>query len=123
MDAAKWGDVIVILNSDAASVRKSGHCFMDWSNRAAVVGAIKGVIDVVPVDDSDGTVIEALRRIKPDYFAKGGDRGYENTPEVKLCEQMGIGLLFNIGGPKTTSSSQLVAAARTSALQTAKAWW
>lgn len=108
MDAAKHGNVIAILNSDKAAIRKKGYSFMDWSNRAAVVGAIKGVIDVVPVDDEDGTVCEALRKIKPDYFAKGGDRHIENTPEVKLCNELGIGLIFNCGGEKVTSSSELV---------------
>jgi len=107
-EAARHGDVIVLLNSDAAARKKKGHVFQEWSERAAVVGAIKGVIDVIHVDDTDGTVREALRRTKPDFFAKGGDRHIENTPEVGLCDQMGIGLIFNCGGPKTNSSSEIV---------------
>lgn len=112
MDAAKYGDVIVILNSDEAAKRKKGYCFMPWDQRAAVVGAIKGVIDVVAVDDTDGTVCEALKRIKPYAFCKGGDRHLENTPEVALCNAMGIGLIFNCGGEKVASSSELVGKVR-----------
>lgn len=108
LDASKHGNVIVILNSDAAAKRKKGYVFMSWDQRAAVVGAIRGVVDVVHVDDTDGTVCEALRRIKPYAFAKGGDRHIDNTPEVELCNKMGIALLFNIGGPKTASSSEIV---------------
>lgn len=123
LDAAKYGDVIVILNSDEAAIRKKGYVFMSWDQRAAVVGAIKGVIDVIPVDDSDGTVCSALKKLKPDYYSKGGDRHYENTPEVPLCNKMGIGLIFNCGGPKTASSSELVNKAKVSANETARAWW
>ena len=88
-----------------------------------MAGAIKGVIDVVAVDDSDGTVCEAIRVVKPDYFANGGDRRIENTPELLLCEQMGVGLIFNCGGEKVASSSDIVREARVSARETARAWW
>lgn len=107
-DAALHGDVIVILNSDEWLSRKKGYCFMDWLSRAYILRAIKGVIDVVRVDDADGSVCEALERIKPDYFANGGDRTTSNTPELKLCMELGIKPLFNIGGEKVASSSNLV---------------
>ena len=70
--------------------------------------AIKGVIDVVAVDDEDGTVCEALKRIKPTYFANGGDRTTDNTPEQAICEDLGIEMLWSIGGQKIQSSSVLV---------------
>ena len=60
------------------------------------------------VDDSDNTVCEALKRIKPDYFANGGDRILSNTPEMKLCHELGIQMLWNVGGGKEQSSSSLV---------------
>lgn len=110
--ASKYGDVIIILNSDEAAQRKKGYCFMPWDQRAAVVGLWKGVVDVISVDDRDGTVCEAIREIRPDYFAKGGDRTIENTPEADLCNKMGIGLIFNCGGEKTASSSELIARVR-----------
>ncbi len=109
--AAHFGDVVVILNSDAWLKRKKGYCFMPWNQRARVLAAIKGVIRVAAVDDKDGTVVEALRRIRPDYFANGGDRTDENTPELKACEDLGIKPIFGIGGDKLASSSELVKAA------------
>ena len=54
------------------------------------------------------TVCEALRRLKPTYFANGGDRKNNNTPEMNVCEKEGITLLWNIGGGKIQSSSDLV---------------
>ena len=59
------------------------------------------------VDDTDGTVCEALRRIKPDYFANGGDRKTNNTPEMDVCEELGIEMLWGVGGGKIQSSSTL----------------
>ena len=108
LEAAKYGDVGVILNSDDWLMRKKGYKFMDFAQRSFIAGSIKGVILTSGVDDSDGTVCEALRRIKPDYFANGGDRKTDNTPEMDVCNELGIKMLWNIGGGKTESSSWLV---------------
>ena len=76
-DAAKHGDVIVVANSDEWLMRKKGFVFMPFEERRDILKEIKGVIIVAAVDDSDGTVCDALRKIRPDYFANGGDRGKE----------------------------------------------
>ncbi len=107
-EAYRYGDVIVILNSDHWLFEKKGFCFMSFDERATILAAIKGVVKVVEVDDSDGTVCEALERLHPDYFANGGDRKEYNVPEVELCKKLGIKLLWNIGGDKMQSSSDLV---------------
>ena len=109
-EASQYGDVIWILNSDEWLKCKKGYCFMKWEHRAEILRAITGVNMVVPVDDSDGTVCEALKRIKPTYFANGGDRTIDSTPEVDLCRELNIKMLFNVGGEKLSSSSELVKA-------------
>jgi D-beta-D-heptose 7-phosphate kinase/D-beta-D-heptose 1-phosphate adenosyltransferase len=81
---------------------------MSFEERAYIAGSIKGVTVVSNVDDSDGTVCQALRKLKPDYFANGGDRIQKNTPEMDVCEELGIKMLWNIGGGKIQSSSDLV---------------
>ena len=111
-EAAEYGNVIVILNSDDWLIRKKGYKFMSFEERAYIAGSIKGVTVVSNVDDSDGTVCEALRRLKPDYFANGGDRYNTNTPEMEVCEELGIKMLWNIGGGKVQSSSELVSKAK-----------
>jgi hypothetical protein len=80
-----------------------------WSNRTVMVsGGFDPMIIVAAVDDSDGTVCDALRKIRPDYFANGGDRGKENTPEQDVCEELDIEMLWGIGGDyKRNSSSDL----------------
>jgi glycerol-3-phosphate cytidylyltransferase-like family protein len=103
--AAEFGDVIVIANSDDWLYRKKGFIFMDWERRVEILNAIKGVVLVDSVDDSDGTVCEAIRRLQPTYFANGGDRGRSNTPEQSVCEELGIELLWGIGGEEKIDSS------------------
>ena len=107
--AAKYGDVVVIANSDEWLFQKKGFVFMSFAQRCEILYAIKGVVLVDSVDDTDGTVCEAIRRLKPDYFANGGDRGRSNTPEQSVCEELGVELLWGVGGDdKLASSSDLV---------------
>ena len=107
-EAAKIADVMVIVNSDDWLMRKKGYVFMPWEERAHIMGNIKGVTMVTSVDDSDNTVCQALRRHKPDGFANGGDRKQKNTPEMTVCEELCIDMLWGVGGGKIQSSSTLV---------------
>ena len=107
-EAAEYGNVVVILNSDEWLERKKGYKFMDFAERSYIAGSIKGVLMTTGVDDTDGTVCEALRRIKPDVFANGGDRYVSNTPEMDVCTELKIEMMWNVGGGKEQSSSSLV---------------
>jgi cytidyltransferase-like protein len=107
--AAEYGEVIVVANSDDWLFRKKGFVFMEFEQRAEILASIKGVIKVSGVDDSDTTVCEAIRRLKPDIFANGGDRKRHNTPEQAVCEELGVEMLWGVGGNnKANSSSDLV---------------
>ena len=110
LEAAEYGHVLVVANSDAWLMRKKGYIFMSWEERAELLAAIRGVTSVERVDDTDGTVCEAIRRLKPTYFANGGDRKTDNTPEMDVCKELGVKLLWNVGGGKIQSSSDLVSA-------------
>jgi|TARA_R110001583_G_scaffold7472_21_gene37031 D-beta-D-heptose 7-phosphate kinase/D-beta-D-heptose 1-phosphate adenosyltransferase len=103
--AAKYGDVVIIANSDEWLYRKKGFVFMEWERRVEILNAIKGVVLVDSVDDDDGTVCKAIHRLKPTFFANGGDRGRSNTPEQSVCEELGIELLWGIGGEEKLDSS------------------
>lgn len=106
--AAEFGDVIVVANSDEWLFRKKGFVFMEFERRIEILNAIKGVVLVDSVDDSDETVCEAIRRLKPTYFANGGDRGRTNTPEQNVCEELGIEMLWSIGGDEKLQSSSVL---------------
>ncbi len=107
-EASQQGEVIVIVNSDEWLMRKKGYIFMPFHERCEILQGFKGVKETVAVEDSDNTVCEALRRLKPTYFANGGDRKNNNTPEMDVCAAEGITLLWNVGGGKVQSSSTLV---------------
>ena len=112
-EAAQHGKVIVVVNSDAWLLRKKGFIFMPFEERKEIIEGYTEVDRVEAVDDSDGTVCEALWRLKPTYFANGGDRTSNNTPEMRLCEQLDIEMLWSVGGGKIQSSSEMVANATT----------
>lgn len=108
-EASQWGEVIVVINSDDWLLRKKGYVFMPWEERAEILGNVKGVRIVTSVNDSDGTVCEALKQHRPSAFANGGDRKKQNTPEMEVCDELGIQMLWGIGGAdKPQSSSWLV---------------
>lgn len=109
LDAATHGEVIIAANSDDWLMRKKGYIFMPWEERAEILASIRGVKSVITVDDADNSVCEAISRVRPDLFGNGGDRKSDNTPEVDLCNKLGIGLVWNVGGDKIQSSSDLVA--------------
>jgi glycerol-3-phosphate cytidylyltransferase-like family protein len=98
-EAAQMGDVIIILNSDEWCARKrwDGKNFLPFEKRKNILLQIPGVIDVVESDDNDETVCQTLKKLSPDFFGNGGDRTIENTPEVKVCKELGIGMLFFLG--------------------------
>lgn len=110
-EAKKLGDkLIVIVNSDEWLIRKKGFVFMPLKQRIEMVMAIKGVDDVMVWDDGTPTVSGALKKLKPDIFAKGGDRtSLDKVPEAKTCDEIGCKIVFDVGkGGKVESSSWLL---------------
>ena len=106
--ASELGRVVVAVNSDGWLMRKKGYIFMPWIERAEILRAMLGVAEVVAVDDDDGTVCEALKNLQPDVFGNGGDRTNKNTPEKAVCQELGIKMIWALGGKKVQSSSELV---------------
>lgn len=108
-EAKKLGDVlIVILNRDGFLKKKKGYVFIPEKERKEILEAIQYVDKVVFAVDKDHTICKTLKLIKPDIFANGGDRVKKNIPEVAVCKEMGIKMVFNVGGKKIQSSSWLV---------------
>ncbi|MEM4201398.1 MAG: adenylyltransferase/cytidyltransferase family protein [Nitrososphaerales archaeon] len=112
-DARLLGDRLVVgVHRDECCVRKKGFCFMPLEDRLEVLKAMKWVDEVVVCSPTcDLTSVEVLRCLKPNVFAKGGDRVCENMPraELEVCDQLGIRVVYGVGGGKVQSSSWLVA--------------
>ena len=102
------GELIIIANSDEWLQRKKGYIFMPFEERREILLSFRGVDGVSSVDDKDDTVCEALKRIKPDIFANGGDRNDKTTPENKFCNTKGIETLWGVGGDYKMNSSSWI---------------
>jgi len=118
-DAAKYGDrLIVIVNNDDQVKIKGSRPFMNQEDRARIVSAIECVDEVFLSLDIDETVVKSLQGIYEIYrnryffenmvFANGGDRNRENSPEEEYCAEEGITTVYNVGGEKAQSSSELL---------------
>lgn len=108
--ASAMGELVVALNSDRWLVAKKGYCFLPLEERMELVAALRGVDHVVSFDDGTSSVAGLIRLLRPDIFAKGGDRTEENMdPEEKAaCAEVGCQIVYGVGGDKVQSSSWLV---------------
>lgn len=103
------GKLVVIVNSDKFLMDKKGYVFMPWGERVAIIRSLRCVDEVFPCIDMDGTVIKSLTALRPDIFAKGGDRNANNIPEQDICKMLGIRIVDGLG-PKIQSSQFLAEA-------------
>jgi cytidyltransferase-like protein len=117
--AKQRGDVlVVIVNNDNQVELKGSTPFQNENERFKIVNNIKGVDRTVLSIDEDATVCESLRMVYKTYeddpffhqmfFCNGGDRKEGGVPEDILTEELGIEMLYNIGGEKVQSSSELI---------------
>jgi len=134
---ASWlgHQVVIGLNSDDWLTRKKGTPFMDFKERKEILEGFKYVNQVLAFDDSDDTACKLIGQVRTIYngqgfnynyldsnptgeneyklyFANGGDRTTDNTPEMKTCEKMEVEMLWGIGGGKIQSSSWLTGGKR-----------
>jgi glycerol-3-phosphate cytidylyltransferase-like family protein len=105
-EAAKYGNVVWALNSDAWLKAKKGYAFMKWEERASILRAIRNIHSVIPVGDYDGSVNEAIVLLKPDYFGHGG-KAYP-IPEEAVCKELGVELVWELGKSVQFSSGDMV---------------
>ena len=113
-DANKYGDVVVLLNSDAWLRNKKGKEFLSFDERKIIMQNIKGVLDVLEFDDSDQSCVDGILKAKNLFqnniikFANGGDRNPNTTPEKEFCDKNNIETLFGIGGNNKSNSSSWI---------------
>lgn len=111
-EAKKLGDVLVVmLNSDEQLKKKKGQTFyLSEDERREIIESIRYVDKVIIDPGKDVTCEEALKLVKPDILAKGGDRVEGSMPEIELrvCQEIGCRIVYNVGGAKVQSSSWLM---------------
>jgi len=131
---ASWlgHQVIVGLNSDDWLSRKKGKPFMQFEERKEILEGFRYINQVLPFDDTDDTACDLIRRVHTIYtsdeyeydasdlghagfldyhhiyFANGGDRTDDNVPEIPVCKELGVEMIWGVGGGKIQSSSWLI---------------
>jgi rfaE bifunctional protein nucleotidyltransferase chain/domain/rfaE bifunctional protein kinase chain/domain len=106
--ARALGDrLVVLLNSDDSVRRLKGPSrpLQPAEDRAAVLLALDCVDDVVVFDEQ--TPREALERLRPDLFVKGGDYAVADLPEAKAMAAWG-GTAVTVPYLSGRSTSRLV---------------
>ena len=117
--ASELGDIlVVIVNNDYQVELKGSVPFQEENERFKIVSNIKNVNRAVLSIDQDSTVCDSLRMVYQTYqddpffdemvFCNGGDRKEGGVPEDLLEQELGIRMIYNVGGEKTQSSSELI---------------
>jgi cytidyltransferase-like protein len=113
--AKNLGDeLFVIVNNDFQRQLKGSKEFQEESERVFIIENIIFVNKVFLSIDQDRTVIETIKLIYNQFsssydlaFANGGDQNNNSIPERKICEELGIKLIDELG-TKIQSSSWLL---------------
>ncbi len=104
-------ELIVIVNNREQCMLKKGDEFMDEHDRLEIIFHLDMVDEAIIAVDEDKSVSETIRmihRFKPMnklIFCNGGDRDASNSPEVKVCSELGIDFQQGLG-KKIRSSSE-----------------
>ena len=107
--AKNLGDeLVVILNTDKQAKIKKGHHFMPVKVRKSILEAIKYVDRVFVSIDKDHSVVKSLGKVKPNIFAKGGDKNKVNIPEREICKKLGIKIVDGLGSAIGKQSSSKI---------------
>lgn len=100
--------LIVAVNSNECSVRKSGYSFLPLKERMEIISELRSV-DLV-IENPFDTMDEIIKRIRPEVYLKGGDvnRYSLSLREKDACDEVQTRIVYNVGGPKTASSSEFL---------------
>ena len=112
--AKKLSDCLVVgLNSDDWLINKKGQYFQTWKERANIISHLDMVNIVIDWDDSDNSACRAIQKCfqltNKIYFANGGDRTLENTPELKrYALDPRVEFVWSVGGNNKLNSSSWI---------------
>ena len=105
-------ELVVIVNNREQCLLKKSDEFMDEHDRLEIVYHLDMVDEAIISIDEDKSVCETIKmihRFKPMdklIFCNGGDRDASNSPEVKVCSELGIDFQQGLG-KKIRSSSDM----------------
>mgnify|MGYP001269415288 FL=1 len=110
---ASLGDrLVVIVNNDLQQKKKKGKVILPQQDRLRIVKALSIVDEACVAIDDDSSVkktIESIALKNQQFnlmFANGGDRNQpSDIPEVDVCNDHKVQLIFGVGGSTKRDSS------------------
>ena len=107
--------LLVVVNNDEQQMLKKGRVIIGEDDRREVVENLRVVDEVMLAVDTDGSVRRTLAEIRRRFpadrliFGNGGDRGAGSIAEAEVCAQLGIEIVFGVGGDdKADASSRII---------------
>jgi|WetSurMetagenome_2_1015567.scaffolds.fasta_scaffold364616_2 cytidyltransferase-like protein len=99
------GFLIVLIDGNDKTIKNKGYIYLNENEKEYIIKELKCVDEVRIINDPVSTILE---QIKPDIFAKGGDRIICNLPkdEIDVCEKYNIKIICGLG-EKINSSSNI----------------
>ena len=113
-NAKKLSDCLVVgLNSDQWLIEKKGQYFQTWKERSNIISHLDMVNMVIDWDDTDNSACKAIEKCfqltNKIYFANGGDRAENNTPELDAFENDDrVLFVWGVGGNNKMNSSSWI---------------
>lgn len=108
--ARKLGDwLVVIVDNDDNLIKKKGFAYYPQEWRIELLRDYSFINQIVLNIDHSGCCAETLNIIKPDVFAKGGDRTPDNMPEreIQVCREIGCRIIYGIGETGFSSTQRV----------------
>lgn len=103
--------LVVILSRDDQLIARKKFSFMSYKERVTCLEwGLKGRGIIVQNIDEDATCCQTLKALRPKMYLKGGGSWSQyNLPEWAVCKDLGIEVLFGVGGIEKEQSSTLLA--------------
>lgn len=108
--ASALGDQLIVVTHTDEVINKLRPCQVPLWARMFTLKAVLNYIgiehEIILALDSDGTVAKTLQKVRPDIFAKGGDRTKTNMPQAELdiCAEIGCRIIYGVGDLLNASS-------------------
>ena len=118
-EASKLGRVIVGVLTDEAIASYKRLPYLTYDQRAQIVGALKGVDEVIPQTTLD--YVPNLRKLKPDFVVHGDDwkEGVQAKTRQQIIDKLAEwgGKVIDVPYTKGISSTKI-----TEALKSTRGW-
>ena len=69
-DASRYGEVVVLLNSDNWLNQKKGKFFLPYKERSIIMSSLKNVVNVISCGELDVTCIDGIKKAIIKYPCK-----------------------------------------------------